>query len=128
MDVLDGHLVPYRTIVAAEILGDLLEQADELLRTGYKDAAAALAGAALENGLRSIGAGRGVDLGATRGLDALNRTLASEGAYTAVRQKQIDAWRTLRNAAAHGDTALYTEAEVRAMIDGVRSFLADALG
>jgi hypothetical protein len=39
----------------------------------------------------------------------------------------VDVWRELRNAAAHGDYKSYTEAEVRAMIEGGQALLAELL-
>jgi len=61
------------------------------------------------------------------GIGAVNLALAKAGVYTAMRQRQVDVWRELRNAAAHGDYATYGDAEVRAMLDGGQALLAELM-
>ena len=48
-----GFAIDYHLAVAAAVFGDLLQQAEYLLHKGYFQAAAVLAGAALEEALRS---------------------------------------------------------------------------
>lgn len=49
-----GLLFDLRAAVAAELLGDFLDQSEHLLGDGYHIAAASLAGAVLEDGLRRL--------------------------------------------------------------------------
>ena len=53
-DFKEGYLDDIKVLVAAELITDLLDQADQLVETGYFPAAASLGGAVLENGLRSL--------------------------------------------------------------------------
>jgi len=126
-DLAHGYLRRMSQLVAAELVADIWEQASVLLNEGYKDAAASIAGAALEVGLRRIALAHNVDVTGIRNLGPLNTALATAGVYSAVRQRQVDAWKELRNAAAHGDYSSYAEADVRTMLTGVQAFLAEFL-
>ena len=53
-DVQQGYLETIQELATAEVFSDVLAQADHLLDNGYFAPAASLAGAILENGLRSI--------------------------------------------------------------------------
>jgi hypothetical protein len=53
-DVANGYLRTTANVISAEVFGDFLEMAQHLLYEGYKDPAASLTGAVLEDGLRRI--------------------------------------------------------------------------
>ena len=53
-DIENGYLKNTVNIISAEVFGDFLEMAQHLLDEGYKDPAASLTGAVLEDGLRRI--------------------------------------------------------------------------
>jgi hypothetical protein len=57
-----GYLTNLRTLVAADVFSDFIEMAEHLIEAGYKDPAASLAGAVLEDGLRKIAASNNVKL------------------------------------------------------------------
>jgi hypothetical protein len=59
--------------------------------------------------------------------EQMNADLAKAGVYNKSMQKQLTAWYGRRNDAAHGIGANNTEADVTAIIDGVRRFVADYL-
>ena len=59
-DLKGGYIFEAKTLLEAEVFSNLLEQAVELQRAGYQDAAAALAGGVLEKHLRSMCARRGI--------------------------------------------------------------------
>ena len=69
----------------------MLEQAEELLQAGYKDAAAVLVGGVLEKHLRSMCARRGIGLLKTNGkhkmINDMNDELAKAGAYNALEEE-----------------------------------------
>lgn len=127
-DLEGGYLLRLSDLIAADLLTDVWDQAEELLNGGYKDAAASVCGAALESGLRKICQSHDISTGGLRGIDALAKALVDAGNLTAVKKRQIDAWREIRNAAAHGERDAYVTADVRQLLDGVRDFIADALG
>lgn len=109
-----------QNIIEASLFLDELEQAQELLSSGYIAASAVIAGVVLETHLRKLCLEKSIDLAK---LDKMNADLAKSGAYTKLTQKKITAWADVRNAAAHGNTDQYSETDVREMISGVGSFL-----
>lgn len=119
-----GYLFNLRSLVKAEVLTDATEQADEMLKAGYKDLACVVTGIALEVAIKEIAERSGVARGK---LDKMNADLSKAGVYNVAKQKQITAWADLRNKAAHGDWSAYSEADVRDMLAGVERFLADFL-
>ena len=129
-DVEAGYLTSVRELAHGEVFGDLLEQADYLLKEGYKDPSAVIAGCALEAHLRSLCAKHGIDAEAKtdtdvkpKKADRLNSDLAGADVYTKLDQKQVTAWLDLRNKAAHAHFGEYTKDQVALMIQGIRDFL-----
>lgn len=120
-EYLGGYLFSLRSLVEAEILSDGLEQAEEFLRTGYKDAACIIAGVVLETALRELCGLKNLPTGK---LDAMNSELAKAGVYNKSMQKQITAWAGLRNDGAHGNWPAYTKEQVELMVAGVNTFIA----
>lgn len=119
-----GYIFSLRGLVKAEVLSDALEQADELLRSGYKDPACVLAGVSLEIAVKELASRHSVPFAK---LDKMNADLCKAGAYNIAKQKQITAWADLRNKAAHGDWSAYSFEDIRDMHAGILRFLGDYL-
>ena len=126
-DVEQGHLMSLQDMATAEVFSDFLDQADHLLVHGYSAPAASLAGAVLENGLRSLAERNEIPVKPRDDLSALNSKLAAKTVYNRLRQKQIAVWIDVRNAADHGRFEEVTEDNVADLVKGVRSFLAEML-
>jgi hypothetical protein len=130
-DIKSGMLSDFRRLLQAEIFADFLEMAEYLLNEGYKDAAAVLLGAVLEDSLRKLAVGRGVPTATANGkpltIDPLNIALAKNGAYNPLVQKQITTWANLRNDAAHGHFSNYDADQVKQMLLFVQKFCLDYL-
>ncbi|MDP9192782.1 MAG: hypothetical protein M3P06_13860 [Acidobacteriota bacterium] len=131
-DIQSGLLRDIRRLLQAEVFADFLDMAEHLLNEQYKDAAAVLIGATLEDSLRKLAASRSVSVtNATSGrpltIDPLNVALARDGAYNPLVQKQITSWANLRNDAAHGNFAAYDEQQVRHMLLFTQKFCGDYL-
>lgn len=107
--------------VAAEVFSDFLRMAADLLDHGYKDAAASLLGAVLEDGLRRVAAANGLTVGSN--LESLNDVCQQGRIYNRLLWNQVRVWTKLRNHADHGEFGEYSEADVRAMHSGVQGFL-----
>lgn len=126
-DLAAGFLMTYRELIHADMLGDVLSVAQELLDAKYKDAAAVTAGAALEGHLRNLCRKHGIDVedqyGKPKRLDRMNSELATAGVFGKLDQKGITAWAGLRNKAAHGDYGEYEAAQVALMLEGVSDFM-----
>jgi hypothetical protein len=122
-DVAGGHLRRLQTLVAAEVFSDFVEMGEHLLEAGYKDPAASLAGAVLENGLRRIAAEGGIKLKTREDIGSLNAKLAQANVYNRLTQKKVQVWNDVRNHADHGEFDQYSEADVRDMLKGVTDLL-----
>lgn len=126
-DLANGYLFNVRLLIEAEVFDDFLEMAQHLVDHGYKDPAASLAGAVLEDGLRRIAAARGVAHKKSDGIDALNALIAKAGVYNKLMQSKVDSWRLIRNAADHGKFSEYSQDDVRSLITGVGDLLSSHL-
>jgi len=88
-DVAGGYLTRLKALVAAEVFSEFVEMGEHLLDAGYKDPAASLAGAVLENGLRQIANQHGTKLRAKEDLSSLSSKLAQAGVYNRLTQKKV---------------------------------------
>ena len=127
-DIDAGYVRTLEELIHADVFSDFLDMAAELQRSGYKDAAAVIAGSVLEGHLRKLAGRHGVATTKTNGApakaDTLNADLAKAGAYNALVQKQVTAWLDLRNKAAHGRYGDYDQAQVAAFVSSVLDFAA----
>ena len=126
-DIEQGYIETVRQLIVAEVFSDLFDQAVYLLESGYKAPAASLAGAVLENGLRSISSHNQIPVRAKDDLSSLNQKLASKGIYSRLVQKKVSVWIDIRNAADHGQFGDFDDRDVRDLIQGAQSLLADSL-
>jgi hypothetical protein len=122
-----GLLFDLRAMIAAELLGDFIDQAVFLASEGYHVAAASLAGAVLEDTLRKLCQAHKLPVPAKTKIDALNADLARAGVYDKLIQKRITALADIRNNADHGHFKKFTADDVDDMIKWVRRFAADYL-
>jgi hypothetical protein len=119
-----GYLVSIHDLVRAEVFGSELEQASELLKSGYDLAAAVIAGTVLETGIRELCTRNQIQHGK---LDKMNADLTKAGVYNGIVQKRITHLAAVRNSAAHGNEAEFNTYDVKAMIDEVEQFIASHL-
>lgn len=126
-DVEAGYTQTLEELVHADLFSDFLEMAEELQRSGYKDAAAVLAGSTLEEHLRKLARKNGIAVekpdGAPKKADTLNADLAGGSVYNKLEQKSVTAWLDLRNSAAHGKYDGYDHRQAASLIQGVRDFM-----
>lgn len=122
-----GVLFDMRALIAADLLGDFIDQSEALLKAGYHSPAASLAGAILEDTLRKLCEKQRVPIPATTSIDRLNADLARAGAYDKLVQKRITALADIRNNADHGHFEKFTVSDVEDMVKWVRKFSADYL-
>ena len=115
-----GYLTSIRKLVQAEVFESELEQALELLNSGYKLASAVIAGVVLETSLRDLCDHHSIAHGK---LDTMNAQLAKSGVYSKLQQKRITALADIRNSAAHGKPSEFTDDDVKSMIRDIESFL-----
>jgi hypothetical protein len=119
-DYKGGFLTSLKNLIQADVFDSELDQAQELLSSGYKLAAAVIAGVILETALRDLCIREGLSHSK---LDKMNADLAKAGVYNKLQQKRITALADIRNSAAHGKPEEFTEDDVKTMIRDVEQFL-----
>lgn len=117
-----GYLDSVKSLTQAEVFGDELDQARELLRAGYTTSSAVVAGVVLETKLRSMAAAAGLTTGK---LSKMNEDLTKAAVYDLSVQKRITALADIRNNAAHGHPTKFTADDVEDLINYTGRFLAD---
>ena len=122
-----GILFDLRALIAAELLGDFIEQAEALLAAGYHHPAASLAGAVLEDTLRELSLKHGLPIPQSTKIDRLNADLARANVYDKLIQKRITVLADIRNNADHGHFARFSRQDVEDMVRWSRRFTAEYL-
>jgi hypothetical protein len=126
-DVEGGYLLDVKVLLAAEVFTDFLEIAKHLIDMGYKDPAAFLTTAVLENGLKRMCERAGISVRAKEDLASLNAKLADREVYSRLVQKKVQVWVDIRNKADHGEFDQYTLNDVKELHRGVSEFLSQRL-
>lgn len=123
-DIEGGYLKKARTLAFADVFENFLDMADHLIQAGYKDPAASLIGAVLENGLRKLAEDNGIDVRTGNDISSLNQKLAGQEVYSRIIQGEIQTQKRIRNAADHGQFEEYDIDQVTRMKEFVSGFLA----
>jgi len=124
-DIEMGMLLDMRDIAIAEIFSDFLDMAQHLLDNEYKDPAAFLTGAVLEDGLRKLCQKNSIKVKISDDISALNTKLADQNIYNRLIQSQIQTWKKLRDDADHGNFSEYNKQQVKDFLDWVGNFLSE---
>ncbi len=130
-DLQNNYLESLNDIIRSEVFSDFIEMAEHLLIEGYKDPAAVLIGSTLESHLRELckTIGINIEVANSKGnlvpkkADLMNSDLTKAKIYSSAYQKQIVAWLSIRNSAAHGHYSDYSNEEINLMLQGVRQFI-----
>jgi len=126
-DIEGGYLQKVEAIVSASVFSDFLEMAEHLLDSNYKDPAASLVGAILEDGLRRMCANNTLPVKSGDNISSLNQKLADNEVYNRLQQREIEVWNKLRDYADHGRFDQYESDNVKDMLAGVQKFLSNYL-
>jgi hypothetical protein len=121
-DLEKGYLLGQEFLVAGEVFDSILEQAKYLNQNGHKDPAAVLARVVLEDALKRIVRGEGLD--DNQSASRLNDELRGINKYPKPQWRLIQAWLDIGNAAAHGKFNEYNEGDVKGLIEDIEQFLA----
>jgi hypothetical protein len=123
-DYAKGYLKDLRELAAAEVFTDFLDMADHLHANGYCIAAASIAGAVLEDGLRRLHVKHIGPWEGDSSIAKLNDGLRKAGVYAQAMWRQIQAWGDIRNDGDHGHFDKVDAGQVKLMVSGVRDFIA----
>lgn len=122
-DVERGYLTSVELQITADVFSDFLDMSGQLLDAGYKDPAAMITGAVLEDGLKRLARLRGITVRPQDDITSVNQKLAEATVYNRLQQKEVHTWGAVRNHADHAEWDQYNAEQVRSMLDGVTRFL-----
>ncbi len=130
-------LLNLSTKIEANVALDYMSLAEQLLGESISERydyvpAAVLAGAVLEDALRRLCEKQNPPIstktnGKHKMLKNLIDDLKQSKLFDEPKAKQLEAWASIRNAAAHGQFDQFERSDVELMIKGIRDFLADNL-
>lgn len=126
-DISGGYLSDIKTLVSSEVFSDFLDMAYHLIENKYKDPAASLCGAVLEDGLRRIAKKANITVKSKDDVSSLNQKCADAMIYNRLMQKKLQVYTDIRNNADHGHFVQYTQDDVIDMHKGISAFLVDYL-
>jgi hypothetical protein len=135
-DYSNGMLTSISKLIEANIAGDYLGQAEQLLTEGKSGnydhvPAAVLTGAILEDSLRRLCSRQNPTIpinkadGEPKKMAILIEELKKANVYNEIIAKELRLWTGIRNSAAHGKFDEFTREQVEQMLKGVQRFLAD---
>lgn len=130
-DIENDYLVTFEELITSNIFSDFLEISEELSNKSYKYAAVSISGSVLENELRKLCISEGVKVRKQDDIGSLAEKLASGGFISRPKQKEINAWKDVRNYVDHGNYLdekrkdEITEADIQSMLDGVTKFVSE---
>lgn len=125
-DYQKGFLVKIESMIQGDLFADFLEMAKYLLDNKYKDPAAVIIGAVLEEQLRIMCSTNNIPVTQNNKpikAESMNTELTKATVTSKLDQKSITAWLDLRNKAAHGRFSEYTVDQVKLMYQGVQDFI-----
>jgi hypothetical protein len=125
-----GLAIDYQLAVSASVFSSILDEAQYLLSKGYLRASAVLAGAALEEGLKSRARAVGLEITKRDTLDPVIDKLKQDdvGVLTEFDAKRLKSITTIRNDAAHGGEFPYQKSQIQEMITDVEKTINRILG
>ncbi len=124
VDYTQGFMADHKLLVSAEVFADFLVQAEILLDNDYKDAAAVIIRAVLEDSLRRVCDANRIASDKRDGVHQLSEKLFKANVLTKVQYELVEGMKEVGNAAAHGRFADYGIEDVRRFHEFVLSLLA----
>ncbi|MCX6959148.1 MAG: DUF4145 domain-containing protein [Verrucomicrobia bacterium] len=121
-DFENGFLEKIENAVTGELLGDFIQLAKSSLDEGYKDVAAVLASAALEDALKRYATSNDLSV-SDKVMQEVVAALKSKGLVQGATKTLLDNMPKLRDYAMHANWDKLTPEDVRSMIGFVEEFL-----
>jgi len=122
-EVEKGFLYKIERLISVDLFDSIIEQAEYLLKSGFKDVAAVLGRVVTENTLKDIAKREGITVPEKIKLSDLNQLLWKEGVYAKNVWRSIQAQIDLGNDAAHGHFDKYDAKSVGNMLTWIRETL-----
>ena len=110
-------------LLAIELFESILDQANQLLKKGFKDPAAILGRIIIESTLKDLCEKKSIEFKENEGVSNINEKLKNEGVFTLHQFKICRVNIELGNAAAHGQFEKYSQRDVQKMLDYIEHSL-----
>ncbi|MGL4612011.1 MAG: DUF4145 domain-containing protein [Trueperaceae bacterium] len=117
-----GFTANLETIISGEVFGDFVTMAKASLGNGYKDVAAVLASAALEDTLKRFAVLNNLNIDDKTMTEVIN-ALKTQGLVSGPQKSILESMPKLRNAALHAEWDKLRPEDVSALIGFVEQFL-----
>ncbi len=117
-----GYVFDVDLRVSGEVFGDFVAMAKHALSEGYKDVAAVLACAALEDTLKRFSAANGLDVG-EKSMQEVVGALKSKGLVSGAQKSLLDTMPRIRDYAMHANWEKISAPDVSSVIGFVEQFL-----
>lgn len=118
-----GYVLSLENTISGEVFGDFIGLAKQSLSDGYKDVAAVLSCAALEDALKRYARNNGIDDVADKVMQEVVSALKSKGLVKGAQKTMLDTMPKIRDYAMHANWSKITEADVGSVIGFVEQFL-----
>ncbi len=122
-----GYVFDVELRISGGVFGDFISLSRQSLSEGYKDVAAVLACAALEDALKRYAEVNHIEIGG-KTLQEIINALKSEGLVSGPQKSILESMPRLRNAAMHADWEKITAPDVSSVIGFVEQFLLTKFG
>ena len=117
-----GYLFTVQASISGEIFGDFIGLAKSALRENYKDVAAVLACAALEDALKRFAEAKGLSV-SDKVLQEVVNAMKAKGLVTGAQKSLLDSMPKIRDYAMHANWGKITAQDVGSVIGFVEQFL-----
>jgi hypothetical protein len=122
-----GYVFDVELRISGEVFGDFISLSKQSLSEGYKDVAAVLACAALEDALKRYASVNQIEVSDKTLQDVIN-ALKSAGLVAGPQKSILESMPRLRNAAMHADWGKISAPDVSSVIGFVEQFLLTKFG
>lgn len=122
-----GYLISLESAISGEVLGDFVGLAKRSLQEGYKDVAAVLACAAIEDALKRYARLQHLDVADVEMREVVN-ALKAKGLVSGAQRSLLDTMPRIRNYAMHANWDKISQTDVGSVIGFVEQFLLSRFG
>jgi hypothetical protein len=117
-----GHFFSVQSVISGELFGDFVVLAKQSLSEGYKDVAAVLACAALEDALKRYALSQDLDV-QDKSMQEVVAALKSKGLVSGAQKPLLDTMPKIRDYAMHANWDKIKQEDVSGIIGFVEQFL-----
>ena len=116
-----GFIFKIKYLLHADFFNSIVDQAEDLLRTGHKIPSAVLGRIVIEQWLKDEAEKAGIPINETDKAAVVNDRLKNEKIFSIPRWRQVQSFLDIGNSAAHGRPDDFADDDVRRMMEFIRT-------